>query len=155
MQEIINNELKVTVPEGFEVLSAEALNNIYLDNNTTRWGMTDKNRHFTGTVFYHVTNLLLAAIASTKDVANNTRMQLAKKLSTYNYVQGDSFQMKICGQDAHGFNYEYVNHNIPTEGTVVVFKRGKSFYTVYWYSRKENVTESREVFRSFCESLSF
>ena len=155
MQEIINKELIVTVPEGFEVLSAEALNNLYLDNNPNRWGMADKERHLTGTIFYHVSNILLSAIANAKDVANSTRIQLSKRLSEYDYIQGDSFEVKICSLDAYGFHYEYTNHHILTNGIVAVFKRGRACYTVYWYSRKESDINSDSIFNEFCESLSF
>ena len=151
--EVINNQLQITVPDGFRILTKEEMNAMYLDDNPDRWGMRNDEMHHTVAVLYHKSNPLLAMLADAKGIAESTQMKLSVGLSAYQYQKGEFFPAMVSGKDAYGFTYRYVNHGVPTGGTVLVFKNKNICYTVYDYSAEDYTEANRPVFEEICISL--
>ena len=150
---LINQKLSVDVPDGYTVLSADQLQEMYRDTNTDRWGMRNESAHHTAAVFYHKSNPLLAAIADVKGIAESTQKKLAAGLSAYSYQLKGFYPAEVCGRKAYGFSYSYVNQEIPTDGETVIFKDGSTCYTVYSYSRNENSAANHSVFEAILASM--
>jgi len=153
--ETINGDLKVMVPDGYRVMSAEEMKAMFLDENPNRWAMRNEVMHHTVAVFYHKSNPFLSMLADAKSVAESTQLRLAEGLLSHQYRKGESFPLTVCGQKAYGFTYRYVNHEVPTDGTVIVFKHGNICYTVYGYSAQDYTDANRPVFESTCNSMQF
>ncbi len=150
---LINRKLSVDVPDGYTVLTADRLQEMYRDSNPDRWGMRSESTHHTVAVVYHKNNPLLAAIADVKGIAEGTQKKLAAGLSAYSYQLKGYFPAEVCGKNAYGFSYSYVNQGIPTDGEVVTFKDGSTCYTVYSYSRNEDSAENHSAFGSILASM--
>ncbi len=150
---LINRKLSVDVPDGYTVLTADRLQEMYRDSNPDRWGMRSESAHHTVAVFYHKNNPLLAALADVKGIAESTQKKLAAGLSAYSYQLNAYFPSEVCGKTAYGFSYSYVNQGIPTDGETVTFKDGSTCYTVYSYSREENSAENHAVFEAILASM--
>ena len=140
--EVINNQLQITVPDGFRILTKEEMKAMYLDDNPDRWGMRNDEMHHT-----------VAVLADAKGIAESTQMKLSAGLSAYQYQKGKFFPAMVSGKDAYGFTYRYVNHGVPTDGTVLVFKNKNICYTVYDYSAEDFTEANRSVFEEICSSL--
>ena len=153
--ETINGDLKVMVPDGYRVMSAEEMKAMFLDENPNRWAMRNEVMHHTVAVFYHKSDPFLSMLADAKSVAESTQLRLAEGLLSHQYRKGESFSLTVCGQKACGFTYRYVNHEVPTDGTVIVFKHGNICYTVYGYSAQDYTDANRPVFESICNSMQF
>ena len=151
--EIINGDLKIEVPEGYRVLSKEEMKAMYLDDNPDRWAMRNEAMHHTVAVLYHKSNPFLAMLADVKSIAESTQLKLSRGLAPYQYERGEFFPASLCGQKAYGFTYRYVNHEVLTDGKVIVFKHGNICYTVYEYSADGYTDANRPVFESVCSSM--
>ena len=154
-EECINHDLNLMVPDGYRVMSAEEMKAMFLDDNPNRWAMRNEAMHHTVAVFYHKSNPFLSMLADAKSIAESTELRLAEGLLSHQYRKGESFPLTVCGQKAYGFTYRYINHDVPTDGTVIVFKHGNICYTVYGYSAQEYTDANRPVFESICESMKF
>jgi len=153
--ERINRELNIMVPDGYRVMSAEEMTAMFLDDNPNRWAMRNEANHHTVAVFYHKSNPFLSLLADTKSVAESTQLRLAEGLFSHQYQKGEFFPSTICGQKAYGFTYRYINHDVPTDGTVIVFKHGNICYTIYGYSAETYTAANRPVFEAICDSMKF
>ena len=153
--ERINQDLNLMVPEGYRVMSAEEMQAMFLDDNPNRWAMRNEAMHHTVAVFYHKSNPFLSMLADAKSVAESTQLRLAEGLLSHQYQKGESFPLAMCGQKAYGFTYRYINHEVPTDGTVIVFKHGNICYTVYGYSAAEYTETNRPMFETICKSMHF
>lgn len=151
----INKELNIIVPDGYRVMSAEEMTAMFLDDNPDRWAMRNEANHHTVAVFYHKSNPFLSMLANAKSVAESTQLRLAEGLFSHQYQKGESFPLAMCGQKAYGFTYRYINHEVPTDGTVIVFKHGNICYTVYGYSAAEYTETNRPMFETICKSMHF
>ena len=65
-ESIINGEMKVRVPDGFEIMDAETLKEAYMDDNPDRWGIRDRERHMIISVFYHRSSPALLTLPMSK-----------------------------------------------------------------------------------------
>jgi hypothetical protein len=154
-EERINQDLNLMIPEGYRVMSAEEMQAMFLDDNPNRWTMRNEAMHHTVAVFYHKSNPFLSMLADAKSVAESTQLRLAEGLLSHQYQKGESFPLAMCGQKAYGFTYRYINHEVPTDGTVIVFKHGNICYTVYGYSAAEYTETNRPMFETICKSMHF
>ena len=154
-REIINKELAVTVPEGFTVLDAAQLKELYRDDNPDRWGARNEDKHITLAVFYHKSGGLLSTIAGLKDVVKGTETKLKKGLSANGYKKIGEISETLGGLPAMGFTYTYAVQGIDQLGEVYTIKKDKVVYTVYTYTRPELEEASKPVIREFLDSFAF
>ena len=143
------------VPDGYRVMSSEEMTAMFLDDNPDRWTMRNEANHHTVAVFYHKSNPFFSMLADAKSVAESTQLRLAEGLFSHQYQKGEFFPSTICGQKAYGFTYRYINHDVPTDGTVIVFKHGNICYTIYGYSAETYTAANRPVFEVICDSMKF
>ena len=55
---IINNEVMLSYPDGFEEMDRAQLKDAFLDDNPNRWGIKDEKRHMMVTILWNRTNML-------------------------------------------------------------------------------------------------
>ena len=155
-ESIINGEMKVRVPDGFEIMDAETLKEAYMDDNPDRWGIRDRERHIVISVFYHRSSPALVKIAGNAGaVAKSTQSKLKKGLKDYAYSFGKYFDCTAGDLKASGFTYEYELKGIRQKAETVVAIKGNCCYTFYYYARKDGSPEDRRLFEDFLGSVSF
>ena len=87
--DIINNELEISWPEGFHRMNEAELRKAFKDNNPNRWGIMDEERHMMITVLWNRTNMLSAMTVGPKTVAysvERSRLLLIKAPTTSNPI---------------------------------------------------------------------
>ena len=82
---LINNELYLSYPDGFNELDAAELKATFLDDNPNRWGIKDENRHMLITVLWNKTNMLSAIMVGPQAVAYSAERKLNASLNKSNY----------------------------------------------------------------------
>ena len=68
---IINDEVILSYPDGFEEMDREQLKAAFLDDNPNRWGIKDEKRHMMVTVLWNRTNMLSAMITGPGTIADS------------------------------------------------------------------------------------
>lgn len=152
-KETIRDELYLEYPEEFVLMSREQLKEVYLDENPNRWGIRDLERHALFSVWWHVSNPLLAALASAEDICKADEKKMAKGLAGYGYVLKGFFDEKVASVSTKGFSYEYVLQGKKQIAETIVLKKKNVCYTIYFYSDEEHLDQNKETFREFLNSM--
>ena len=155
-QAVINGELNVSWPDGFQELSREDLKKLYLDDNPDRWGIRNESKHCVFSVFYHKANPLLSILASdVKEIAEATEKKLRAGYRGHDYRLEGFHSRRIAGLPAEGFRYTYVLNRIEESCETYIMKKGRVTYTVYWYTRKEREAGNQPLLEDLLNSLKF
>lgn len=155
-QAVINGELNVSWPDGFQELSREDLRKLYLDDHPDRWGIRNESKHCVFSVFYHKANPLLSILASdVKEIAKATETKLRAGYKGHEYQLEGFHSREIAGLSAEGFRYSYELNHIPESCETYILKKGRVTYTVYWYTRKEREADNEPLLEELLNSLHF
>ncbi len=155
-QTLIHDELEIAYPDGFAQMTAEELQQSYNNPYPNIWGIRDKERHIILTVFWKDSNEMISKLASTESLAKRAEKALSKGMKKNAYRFGGSFTTTIAGCEAHGFHYGFIGAgDVAQEAETIVFKRGKTCYTLYYYTRPETAAANRPVHDAILAALRF
>lgn len=152
---LINNEVILSYPEGFEEMDREALKEVFLDDNPNRWGIKDEKRHMIITVLWNRVRMITAVITGPGTIADSAEHKMRTSLSRSRYKCNGFEQKKVSGRNANGFTYEYVLEGAEQIGEVLVFQNVNCYYTLYAYALKENRKVARMIIDSVEDSIHF
>ncbi|MBQ3404308.1 MAG: hypothetical protein IJG63_02680 [Oscillospiraceae bacterium] len=156
---LINNELSLSYPDGFQLMDREELKNAYLDDNPDRWGIRDGERHGLISVWWHESGQMLSSFArhfgGVKSIAKSIEAKLRKGFRRNNYKFGGFFPTQLCGEEAHGLRYEYSVGDIAQYAETIVVQHKNRCYTVYYYARKDGDPSNHRLFEDILSSMSF
>ena len=133
---VVHDELKVTTPPTFVEMTREELNQAFVDNNPNRWGARDVRHHLMFVIMWQDSNALLAKLISTDALAKRVEKLTSKGYRDYDYQLGSFSTCTLCGIEAEGFDFSYELRGVRQMGQNIVFKHGKTCYTLYWIERK-------------------
>ena len=150
---IINNELRLSYPDDFELMDDSKLREAYQNDDTDRWAVRNTDKHIMIAVLWQKSSILLAALADLEGVARKNEQLMKRGLERYGYKCNGFFSDKVCGQDAQGYSYEYVNHEKEQHAKTLLFRAGGNIYGVTCYTRDESDDEAAERFSSLLESI--
>ena len=155
-QALIHDELDISYPDGFAQMSAEELRQAYNNPYPNIWGIRDEERHVILAMFWKDSNELVSKLASAEQLAKRAEKQLAKGMRKNAYRPGGTFVTSIAGCEAHGFRYTFTAvGDVAQEAETIVFKRGKTCYTLYYYTRPETAAANRPVHDAILATLRF
>ncbi|MDO4534110.1 MAG: hypothetical protein Q4C36_10385 [Coriobacteriia bacterium] len=155
-QALIHNELEIAYPDGFAEMSPEELRQAYNNPYPNIWGIRDTERHVILAVFWKDSSELASKFASAESLAKRAEKQLSKGMRKNAYRFGGAFVTTIAGCEAHGFRYSFTAvGNVAQEAETIVFKRGKTCYTLYYYTRPETVASNLPVHDAILAAIRF
>ncbi len=93
---VLNNEMQLSYPDGFHVMSEEELSKMTFYGEAPGWCISDPERHIDLSVSWKKTNGLFAKILNTREIAKNMEAQIRKPMGQYGY-RLDSFLEKELG----------------------------------------------------------
>ena len=152
---IINNEVILSYPDGFEVMDREALKEVFLDDNPNTWGIKDEKRHMIITVLWNRARMITAMITGPSTIADSVEHKMKTSLSKSRYKCNGFERKKVSGRNANGFTYEYILEGVEQIGEVLVFQNVNCYYTLYTYALKENCQAARVIIDSVENSIRF
>ena len=149
----INNELRMSYPDGFCEMSADDLLRFF-SSAQNRQGIYDGDRH------------ILLSVAWTKPGVLNyltdvrtilMRAELGMKRAISSYRQTEMFKTEIAGKKGQGIRFAFTAQDteLPQIGELTVFRAGNKFYAVTFVAREAGIEESRAVLREITQSFSF
>lgn len=155
MNEIINDELSIAIPEGFRHMSTEELRRIYTTEIETIRGFWDEERHVIVIVTWNVSNKVIARIASVKDIAKRVEKAQSRALKGNAYRKDGFFDTTVAGEKARGVRFGYTVQGIGQDAEAVVFIHGASCYTLYYYCRSDDAQRLSPLHDDLLSSLAF
>lgn len=155
MNETINGELAITLPDGFEPMSPNELKRLYTTDTEAIYGFRDEDRHIVIVVTWNVSNRLFTKIASVKDIAKRVEKAQARAMKGSGYRPDGFFDTTIAGQIARGVRFGYTTQGVDHDARAIVFLHGPCCYTLYCYSRSENTQSDATLLDAIFDSLAF
>lgn len=148
----INNELKLSYPDGFHEMDQEEMQRFF-SASLYRRGIYDEDRH------------ILISVAWTKPGPVNfltdaktilLRAELGMKRGLQDYIRMKEAQDEIAGKKARciSFTFTAQESEIAQGGEMAVFRAGNKFYAVTFVAREEGFDESLTVYREILKSFS-
>lgn len=132
---LVHGELQVTTPATFVQMSPDELKQVFLDDNPNRWGARDVRMHRMIVITWQDSLGLLAKFVSTNALIKRVEKLSAKGYGAFEYQLGGFFKRNICGLEAEGFDFTYTLKGVGQKAQNIVFKHGKTCYTLYWVER--------------------
>ena len=152
---IINNELKMSCPEGFREMTRDEIHQQFGQTTEDQTGIRNESGSVYINVMYHRFNALIGAMISNKGLAQDRENRLKKIYKDKMYRSSELFHREIAGHEAYGFSYEFVLNDISMYAECILFKTKNTTYTVYYYTRKENNEQNHPALDEVCSSMAF
>ena len=132
---LVHDDLRVTTPATFVEMTPGELKQVFLDDNPHRWGARDVRMHLMFIVSWQDSNKLLAKLVGTNALIRRVETRASKGYANYGYQFGSFFKRTLCGIEAEGFDFTYELQGVGQKAQNIVFKHGKTCYTLYWVER--------------------
>ena len=142
----VNGLMSIEIPEGFHTMSAEELRQAYRDDNPDRWGMWDQERHVMVTVMWKEYSRLMMMLADVKGICRKNEQIAAKGYGNNGYECGGFFSVNVDGEKAEGYRFSYSVGDVEQSAETILFKLGKTIFSITCGGRKENREADREMF---------
>ena len=149
--QLLNEELKLPVPDGFHMMDEAELGKYKTLQAAPSWCITDPERHIIVSVAWKKSGLG-ALLLTSGEVAKKMEARLRKPMSPYGYRLQGFITETVGGVEAEGFRYSYTAQNIEMTGESFSLKKGKTFYYIHCYYRTERKDESSAVLQSIFHS---
>lgn len=150
---VINEELKVEYPNRFLVMKPHEVKEVFGVDYSEIWGIRDEKAHAMVLIVWKNANENLQKLITVKSHAKSCEKSMRKALRKNSYYCDEFFEREVAGQPAQGFHYSYINDGKSQDGAVVVFKRGRSRYTLYYYTRTDMAESNQPMLEKLLDSL--
>lgn len=155
MQEIINGELSISLPAGFDKMSSDDFRRSFGEVVDSPCGFWDKERHVIFVITWNRSNKFVRRLTTTKTIAKQAEKRLAKANKHQDFHSDGLFAVQVAGEKAHGVRYDYTAGTIPHNAETIVFFHDACCYTLYYYTREEGARENQAIHDTVLSSLSF
>ena len=153
MKKTLVHGVQITTPATFVEMSDDEMKQAFNDNNSHRWGARDVRHHRMFVITWQDSNALLAKLVSTKALIKRIEKISSKGYAGHDYQAGSFFQKSVCGLEAEGYEFTYKVQGIPQHMQNIVFKHGKTCYTIYWVDRPGPGKASDKALESILDSM--
>ena len=134
----VNNEITVSYPDGFEIMSSEELDKAYAGVNDDKWGIWDKDSHVIITILWQKVNPVMLALADVKAIAMKNESMAAGMYKNSGYDGKGFFSETINGRKAEGYWFEYDVASIRQQAASVLFKTRNNVYSLSVFARADD-----------------
>lgn len=152
---IINNEMKVTCPEGFHVMNEEELSELNFIAKGDCEVLSDPERHIIISVGWRSAKGVSFLLLRPYDIVRNEARTVARANKYFNFRMGDFTEGVIGGEDANGFRYGYTADEIDMAVETVVLRHNKKFYYLHFYTREDQMEENGALWEEALHNISF
>ena len=155
MEEVLlNNELALSFPEGFEQMDTLELARDSFTDRTPFFSARDTARHISVTAAWKKVGKLSAATTGAMSAAKKSERNFCAAMQTRDYRSGGLSPLQLCGQDAASYRCAYRLDGLEMTGISLVCKSRDSFYYIHGYFQTEHLERSlpvwEEIVRSIC-----
>ena len=141
----LNNELNLTYPDGFKVMTPEDLKQYKFFEEAPGFCINDADRHIIISVSWRQSNPFVAMLVSSADIAKNMEAKIRKPMGQYGYTLEGFMSREVGGKTADGYRYAYEVKGIGMVGESLSLKSGGNFYYIHSYFRQELREPSLQV----------
>ena len=141
MQTVLNQSLKLSLPEGFRQMDDAELKQLSHPAGAPQWAAKDPDRHMIISIAWKK-NGFAALLLNAQEVAKKMESKMSSLMASYGYARQRFLEADLGGEKASGFLYTYTAQGTPMAAETLSVKKGKTFYYIHCYMRDALLTES-------------
>ena len=149
----VNDELLLSCPEGFAVMSADEPNRLYACGDSHRWGAWDRERHVMLTVLWQRYNPLLMMLADMKSLARRNEQLTQRGYEGHDYQLKGFSSRKVCGLTAEGYRFTYRLGDVIQSVETVLIKRKNRVYSLNCIGREADQAGNHVLFEAVLDGI--
>lgn len=152
----INNEIRLTLPDGFHLMDSEEKKRIYKNSAVIpEWVAYEPEHRMIFSASWKRMNTLLAALACSMDGAKGLEKRMRFALRDRNYRFGEYFKEKLGDKKVFGFTYRYQGSEGEFLNRSIMVRNGGRIYYLASQLRTEWEKESKPLIDEIWRSLSW
>ncbi len=152
---LLNNELNLTYPDSFHVMSKEELSGYNFYSEAPGWCINDPDRHIMVSISWKQVPGLFAKMLKVKDIAKTMEGQMAQVMKAFDYRLDEFISRTPGGKEAEGFRYEYTVQETGMTGVSLAVKVKNTFYYIHIYYRSALRDESIPVMEEILDAAAW
>ena len=153
-RQIINETFSLQVPDGFEVLTEEALRGMNRNaGDPFRWGARDAENHVVLLALWKQYPAILARLLDLKAIARKNEQLTRRAHEGFGYRLLESFSMQAGTEQAEGYRFSYEREGIRQTCSNILIRDGKTVYSFMCVGREENTDADRTLINRMMETL--
>ena len=149
----LNDELTVTIPEGFHVMDEEEQKQVFSGYSEDRWSIRDEAGNTTVSIMWNKLNFLQAAMANLDATAAQVEQAMSRNMR--DYLLTDSVSPLVGGEKSKGFCYTYSVGEEPYTGEWLALRHKRVLYIVAYYAKNVDGEPAWEIFDRLLETFRF
>lgn len=149
----INHELQVTCPESFHVMDDEERSKLNFLGEGEFECLSDPERHIMICIGWKKLTGLTAALVSASMTAGSMEKRIRRPMKRFGYRMTGTKTLRIDGETASGYGYEYEVQDIAMAGESYACKRGSVMYYFHAYYRKALLEDSVPVWERIVDAM--
>lgn len=152
----INNEIRISVPDGFDLMSQLDLATSYAerDKRSQKWGMHDRDRHIMVTVRWEHYGAWHLKATNVRNLAKAQQKTTARLYAKSGYQLRHTLDTTVAGAEAAGYVLTYEVEGRSQAATMLWFKGTSCVYALAAFSRPDD-TEAARVIDDIFRSIAF
>ncbi len=151
---ILNDELKLSLPDGFRVMDEAERGRLHMLAEGGGICVSDPDRHILISAGWKQAGMLAGMLVNERDLAKNMETSVSRALAQSGYRGEEAVRKTIGGLEASGFRYTYTAEGICMAGESLAFKSGKTLYYIHLYAREESREASLKIWDEILASAS-
>ena len=149
----INESSTLEIPDSFSPMDAGELRKLFRNDDPDRWGTWDRENHVMITVMWKDYPKLLARFADLKTVCRKNEQLSGKGYAGHEYRCGGFFSTAAGELPAEGYSFSYQIGDISQSAETVLFKQGRTIYSMTCAGRAENRAADHETFAGILKGV--
>ena len=142
---LLNNELSISFPEGFNEMSLEERKKLKLLAEGPGVCLSDPERHMIVSIGWKPLGLLPRLILNTSDIAAQTAKAIRQAMTPFSYRGEKAVEKKLGGLTAKGISYQYDAEGVEMTGETLAVKSKKTLYYFHVYTRTALLEENQAL----------
>ena len=153
---LLNNELSITIPDSFHILSAEEMAGFRFIAEGPGIAASDPEKHVILSIGWKQLGLFTGFILNTNDIARNMEKQISSAMNPFGYTSGGKIEKHIGGETAKEIRFRYTAGDaVEMTGASCVVKHRSTLYYFHFYTRRETEAETEKLWDEILGSASW
>ena len=153
-RQTINDMFSVSLPESFELMSAEDLSELSRNGGDPYlWGARDRENHVMIVALWKQYPAILARMTDLKTIAKRNEQLTRRVYEGHDYRFLGSSTLQAGVKKAEGYSFSYCSEGVVQVVNSYLIRDGKMIYTFLCNGREANNATNQAIFREMLEDL--
>ena len=155
-KQTINDTFTLEIPDGFEVLSGEALRGMYRNaGDPFQWGVRDTENHVIIVAMWKKYPALLSWTLDLKAIVKKNEQLTGQAHAEHGYRFLEFFSMEAGDEKAEGYRFTYEKEGATQACSNFLIRDGRTIYAFICVGREENMDADRETINQIMATLEY